>query len=158
MGAIIPIALMVLGTGLSAYGQIQAGKAEAAAGEAEKAAADYSALSEEQAGRYEARLEKRRGRALRSTQRAKYGASGVSLMSPSALDVLEEQAISDEMDVQAILYNSKVRANRLRSSGQLALFRGKVKKRTAYFGAGSTLLTGAARTYSTGKELGVWGR
>lgn len=156
MGAILPIALLAAGAGLSAYGQVQAGKAQAAAGEAAAASAEVSAVSEEQAGAFEARLQKRRARALRSTQKAQFGAAGVSLMSPSALAVFEEQAISDETDIQAILYNSAIRARKLRSGGQLARFRGQTARRTATIGAGTTLLTGVARTFTTGRELGVF--
>lgn len=168
-------------TQMAALGQYRAGLSGEEAARAEGDAAyeyatieqrnqDYNAdVKESDAkteltkGEYDARRKRRATIAFRSTQRALYGASGVNLRSASVITVISEQALFDEMDTQAILYNAEVRAITLRNAAQLdrwmgkmALRKGGIQRELAY-GRGEALreagIIGAAALMA-GETLG----
>lgn len=152
----LAVPLMAAGIGLTAVGQIQAGRAAAAEAESAQALANYNAaVQEREAQAIEARtgLEQRRqteeaARAM-GAMRARIGVAGAVPTVGAPLQVQAKQASEFEMENLMIGYRGRTEAARARSAaeiermgGELAKQRGKAAKRAAYIGAGATLLTG----------------
>jgi len=153
-----PLALpaMIAGIGLTAAGQIQAGRVAGAEAESAQAIANYNAaVQEREAQAIEARtgLEQRRqaeeaARAM-SAMRARIGVAGVVPTVGAPLQVQAKQASEFEMENLMIGYRGRTEAARARSAaeiermgGRIAIQRGRARERAAYIGAGTTLLTG----------------
>ena len=139
------IALLAVGTGLQAFGQIQQGQQQAAA-------LRYNAAIAEQQGRYardQARIDadtaatdarRRIGAAA-----AGFGASGVELGSGSPLDVLEFSAAEAERQQQLIQYRGDVRASGYEAQAGIDRFSASNAIRSSYLAAGSSLLQGGLK-------------
>lgn len=150
--------LMGVGLGLTALGEIQAGRAAAVEAESAQALANYNAaVQEREATAIEQRtaLEQRRqaGEAARamSRLRAGLGVAGVVPTAGTPLQIQARQASEFEIENLMIGFRGVTAAERARSAaemermgGRLAIQRGRVRERAAYIGAGATLLTGFA--------------
>jgi hypothetical protein len=150
------IPLLLIGTGLSAYGQYQAGQAAAAEGKSAQNMAEYNAaLQEREAKQIEARtaLEQRRqaeeSERRMGTLRAGLGASGAVTTAGSPLMIQAQQASEFELENLMMGYQGREEATAARSGaaisrmeGKTAMQKGKAGKMAGYIGAGSTLLTG----------------
>ena len=80
---------------------------------------DRQAGVEEEAGAYEAaRLSENVARAI-GDQRAQYAANGIALTG-SAADVINESALEGALDVEAIRWNSDIRADNLRMEAKVS--------------------------------------
>lgn len=123
-------ALMVVTAVVGAAGQVQAGKAQ-------KAMADFNARSQEEASKYNADRQQDRSTRLLGTARVNINKSGLQ-MSGSPLDVLADSATEAELDRQAILRMGNNQA-------ELSRMQGRQAQRAGYFGAATTLLSGAAK-------------
>jgi hypothetical protein len=140
----IAVAMTAIGTGVSAYGQIQQGKSQAAQAEYNAKLAKRNAKSARESAEYEAR-QKRRGTArLIGRQRALYAKAGVT-MEGSPLDVLQETAAQGEMDALMIERGYAQQEAAYKSQSELAKMRARNYRQQGYFGAGSTLLTGGGQ-------------
>ena len=126
----IAMPLMILGTLASAGQQI-------ASGVQAKSQAKKNEKRLEAQGRDELALRRRRSRFLIGEQRSRFSAGGVSLASPTAIDVLAATASFEEMAAQraADPYRYEAAAQRQRGSQAMG---------AAGIGAGSTLLSGAS--------------
>lgn len=148
--------LMGVGLGLTAVGQVQAGRAAAAEAESAQAIANYNAaVQEREATAIEQRtaLEQRRqaeesARAM-SRLRAGLGVAGVVPTAGTPLQIQAKQASEFEIENLMIGYRGMTEAERARSAaemerlgGRLAIQRGRARERAGYIGAGATLLTG----------------
>ena len=135
---------MAIGTGMSAYGQIQQGKSQAAQAEYNAKLAKRNAKAAKENAVYEAR-QKRRGTArLIGKQRALYAKAGVT-MEGSPLDVLQETAAQGEMDALMIERGYAQQETAYKSQAKLAKMRARNYKQQGYLAAGSTLLTGGGQ-------------
>jgi len=159
-----PAALMLVGTGLAAGGQIYSGMAASAEGKSAENLAEYNAaLQEREAKQIEARtaLQQRRqaeeSERRMGTLRAGLGAGGAVTTAGSPLMIQAKQASEFELENLLIGYTGREEATAARSGaalsrmeGRIARQRGKAGKMAGYTGAGSTLLTGfgAAGTYN----------
>lgn len=119
------IALIAVGTGISAYSAYQQGQAAKSNAEYQnriaqynaqvaKQQADYDAMMQQRQAEeaklkagYEAKLHEKRGEELQARQRALYGKSGV-LFRGSPLAVIESTAMELEMDKQMILREGRM--------------------------------------------------
>lgn len=122
------IATQVVGTGISAYGQHQAGK------QAEQAYGYNAQLAREQGAEAE-RVSRRKLKSLLSSQRALYAKAGVDITEGSPLMVLSETAAEGEREALALRRG-------YRSEAYLQELYGKQAGRTGLVGAAGTLLTG----------------
>jgi hypothetical protein len=150
-----PITLLVIGTGVMAAGQIQAGREAAAQGKSAQNIANYNAAVQareaealrQQAG-FESKRQAKRAARVKSTLTAELGATG-GLGSPVAADLAAEQAAELELENLMIGYAGEIGAERAlakaeldRLQGKLYRQKGKAAQKASYFRAGSTLLTG----------------
>jgi hypothetical protein len=136
-------AMAVVGTGLTAFGQIQQGRAAKKAGAYNAAVARNEAIFQERRAAAEAKQSAREAKKLRGTQRARLAAAGQE--GPTALNLLAESAEQAELDRQIILMGGDVRAGSARSRAGLAEFEGDAAYRAGLVGAGGTILTSASK-------------
>jgi hypothetical protein len=138
---LVALGVGIVGTGLSAYSQYQAGAAQ-------KEAYDYNAEIVQQKAAYDEAQARDRLRKLMSTQRALYAKAGVDLTSGSPLLVLAQTAAEGEeeaLNIRRTGYNE----------AQLQKYYGSQAKTAGTLGAGSTLLTGLGNlglAYGAGKS------
>jgi len=164
----------VVGSALSAYGQIQSGRAAAQAADYNATVTRNQAIATQQEGEVRAqqeqaqasadeRTQRDRFRRLQATALASLGTSGQT-GEGSATDLLAENASQGELDALTIRYGGQVRADNLRraaansasalnSQAALYQFEGQQRKFSSYLGAGTTLLQAAGSFGSTFK----WG-
>jgi len=88
--------------------------------------------------------------------RAAYGASGVDVNTGTPLEVMADEATEGELQRRLTLYQGDAQAYNLRQQGMLALAGGGAAANAADTAAGTTLLTGAARTGFTAYQLGAF--
>lgn len=143
-GAELLIAAAVGSAAIGAVGAIQAGKAQ-------QQAANYNAMLAEREGREakqvaasEAREARRRGRRLISSQTAAYGAAGLDI-SGSALEVLADTAEITELDALNIERAGSAEEARAIGRANAERFAGKQARTASYFGAASSILSGASQ-------------
>lgn len=172
--AVVSAAASVIGTGVSAYGQVQAGQAAKAAGDYNAAVArNNQIVAEQQAADAQRRGEvaeteqRRKVRMLAGTQRAALAASGVQLDQGTALDILGDTAAMGELDALTIRNNAEREAYGYRVQGVnfgaeagLQTMRGQSAMTSGLIGAGGTVLSGAGNVtdrWLTYNKLGIVG-
>lgn len=117
------------------------GQAAAAGGAAQQAAFDQQALAIEAAGKFEADQARRKARITQAAARAQVGASGVTVAG-SPTEVLASNAEQNELDIQGILYNTRIQANQARTQGAIANFQGQQAKSASYLSAANNVFAG----------------
>ncbi len=166
-----PIVLTVVSTAISAYSQMQQGKAQAAMADYNAKVADANtkvneaaALDASQRGADEAAQVKERARRIAASQRAGAAAGGVAADSGSALDLLTETSGMGELDALTTMNNAQreaygYRVQGMNSTAQANLQRtqSKLYKSAGAGNAMGTLLTGGAKAYGQGQSAGYWG-
>jgi len=163
----LAVPLVVAGTGLTAYGQLQQSQAAAAEAKASQAMHEYNArLQERQAKQMEARAELEQKRQYQAGQRqmaslsAAMGKAGVVPTAGTPLLLQAVQASELELENLLIGQESMERAQALRSGAALSGMESAIARqreryaRTAgYFGAGATLLSGLGSAAYFGASL-----
>jgi hypothetical protein len=134
------------GAGLSAFGQLQAGKAEQDAAEFNAKIQEDDAVAAERKAKYDEEIHRERVKQFISQQRAAIGKSGVQIEGSPLLATIDA-AEKGEMDALAIRHGGQVSANRFRSQAQLSRLQGQQARKASKIKAGSTLLTGASRAF-----------
>ena len=145
------------GTGISAYGQIQAGKAAREAGKAAQAnaaAANRQAADEsrERMSRMRAMHQQKMGRL-----RASGGKSGIDIGSGSFEDLLEESSQRMELSVYDEHYRNTMDMRRRQYKGDLAAWEGRQQQTSQTLRGFGTLLTGVGRTAHQLHQAGMTG-
>ena len=150
-----PITMIMIGTGVMAAGQIQAGREAEAQAKSAQNIAKYNALVQEreaealkqQAG-FEQKRQAKRAVRVKSALTARVAAAG-GLGAPVAADLAAEQAAELELENLMIGYGGEIGAERAlakaeldRLQGKLYRQKGKAARKASYFRAGGTLLTG----------------
>lgn len=157
-------AIALGGLATSAIGAFQAGsaarsskRAAARLGEYNAMVSEQNALATEQQTRFDQIRAQKAGRKAMGSMRAKLGASGVEMTEGAPLNLQIEQAFENELQLALIGESGKATAAGHRSDA-VAFRMGAATARTAGgnmglaggINAGSTLLTGFGRMYSTG--------
>ncbi len=169
----LAIVAVSVGGGLTAYSQVQQGRAARAAGKTQEAIAQRNALlaerqaeAEQQAAIEAARQQEREGEALKGRQRAAIAKAGV-LARGTPLSVLVETAEVLEAERLTILREGAISASQrkqqagiLRAQGAAAKARGKAAGRAANLAAAGTILTtvGTASFLGSKSESGLFGK
>lgn len=166
--------LMIAGTVVSGYGQMQQAAAAQQAAQAQAQAMQYNAqiaemnaqISERRAkdalerGALEEQQQRLRAAQLQGKQRAALAANGVDLTFGSPLDEMVDTAVLGELDALTIrsnaareAYDFEVQAANQRAGGQLnlmqrdsALAEGRAARTAGLIGFGSTVLGGLGDT------------
>ena len=145
--------MMAAATVASAAGTYAQGQAQASAYEANATAAEQAARAQREKASHEAGLVREQGQSVLSTQRARYGASGVA-MTGSALDVALSTARKNELDALTVKYNGEVNARM--NENQASVYRSQADsaKTAGTIGAFTTLLTGGAQIAGASAGMG----
>jgi len=185
MGVYAATAAIVVGTVISASGQMQAGKAAKASAEYQAQVARNNAIAAEQnadyaikVGQQKAAQESQKGAQQVARIKAAQAASGLNINTGSALDVQQSQREINVLDAETVMHNAQLQAYGYRSQAQnfrsqadLAEFEGRSAAKSAQTGAFGTLLSGfggaasawykggggGGSTPSTSDTLAFWG-
>jgi hypothetical protein len=121
-----PVALAagVIGAGVSAYGTMEAGQAQAAAANYQAQVqrnnaiiAEQNAQYAEKAGQVQAGTQSLKSAAAGGKIKAAQAASGVDVNTGSAVDVQEAQREGGKLDTETVLSNAELQAYGYRSQG-----------------------------------------
>lgn len=140
---------------IGALGAIQSANAQAAAAEYNAKIQERNAIIADQnrkqaiqTAEITATDKRRDNRRILASMRAAYGTSGLE-MAGSPLDVLEDTAVEQELDVQRIRYEGRARAREgaiqmlgLREEATLSRMEGQAAKTAGYIGAAGQLVGG----------------
>lgn len=129
-------------------------------GRAQQAAANYNAqisMQNAEISRADAEMQAaqvQRENVLRlGAIRAAQGASGGAAGEGSVLDVLGDVAAQGELERQFVLYQGEQRARGFTNTAQLDRYSGQQARSAGYLRAGTELLSGGARAYSSYTRL-----
>jgi len=156
------IAAMVVGTAITAYGQIQAGENANKVAKRKAELMNRNATIAQQNAEFNAKLHERDARRRRSAQRAGLQGSGIEIDVGTNLIAMAEQEFTDDRNAQLIRRGGVIEAQNLMAEAELTSFGGKSAKRAGYTSAGGSLMTGlgsAGIAYGKGKKTGIgsWG-
>jgi hypothetical protein len=139
-------ALVIAATALSAYGNIQQGKANQKAHDYNAAMLRQSAEVEQQQGGQREEAQRRQARQVLGTQAAAFAQSGGG-SGGSAADVMKQSATNAELDSLMIRYESDLKSKGLKNQAAGEVYAGKVAKQAGYYGAVNSVLSGGS-TYA----------
>ena len=144
------LAVSAVSGGLSAYSQIQTGRANAALANAkEQAARDTINTANDQA--YQQRQQARR---VAGQQTNALAANGADLTSGNALDLTTETMQQGTLDALTTINNGQRQAAGLQFQADTSRAQGKIDKQSGMLGAGSTLLNSTLTGLNAYKTLG----
>jgi hypothetical protein len=143
--------LMVGGSLVSAYGQMQQGYAAKSAAEFNANIAKKNAeLVRKQAAEEERKLRYQAKKHF-GDMRASMGASGIQL-DGSALDVLQESVSLAQQDALAVRHQGELKAWGFEQEARLQKYQGEAAVQGAQFGAAASILSGTGQAYTYGKR------
>jgi len=137
---------------VSAAGSIKAGKDQKAAAEYNAQVDEQNAIAATNKAAYDESIHRDKVKRLLSEQKAIIGASGVDISgSPllATIDTIEK----GELDALAIRYGGEVESQQYTSSATASRLEGQAASTASKYKAGSTLLSGASKSYSTYKGI-----
>lgn len=132
----------LVGTGVAAYGQYQAGQAQAAAATYRSKQERMLAEDALRRGAAAEEAQRRKQAALAGRQKAVMAASNVDLGSGSPLDIIGDTAVLGELDAQTIRSNAKRESAYHTANADLSALEASSAKSAATIGAFSSVLTG----------------
>lgn len=144
MGFAAPV-LMAVGTGLSAVGEIQGGKAADRAGRTNQQIKNNQATYVEGAAAAQVADLRRSFEKFRGGLNADLAAYGAPSNEGTGLLLAQEAARGAMLDQLNILTEGKNQANSLRMGGQMDRYEGSVAKTQGYLGGFATALNGFSK-------------
>ncbi len=145
-----------VGTGISAFSQIQAGRAAYKSGKAANQVAEQRARQAELESQERTSRMRDENRRRLSAMRARMASSGTTIAG-SALDFLGESARRLETRVQDEARRASLDAANERFGGQVALWEGGEARRSSSLRGFGTLLEGVGSFYNQGVKHGKFG-
>jgi hypothetical protein len=142
--ALIAAGVSLAGTGVSAYGQVQAGKNANATAKFNAEMQNRAAHDAEVRGSLDAADKRQETRQLIARQIAALSGTGADLTSGTALDLMTESAGMGALDALRIRYNAQNQAAGLNAQADIGRFEGRAAQRAGYMNAAGTLLSGAS--------------
>lgn len=151
--------LMAAAIGTQVVGQLSQGAAAKGAADYNAQVATQQAQREREIANMEADEFAKRSRMIAGANRASRAAAGVR--SEGAPLLVDEAMVNDALFSEEIIRSGgDARGVALEQEADLARYRGKAARTASYFGAGSTLLTGASKFGRSGttdyRDMG-WG-
>jgi hypothetical protein len=137
-------AALVLSSAVSAIGQLQAGANAQKAANFNAQVAFNNAHAARLAALEDSKRQKRLGAKRQGARRA---------IDPDKLDLLEDNAIEEELAFQSIIHAGEVQAVGFGNTARLEIARGKAARSAATFGAFSSVLMGGAEAYGGDSSL-----
>lgn len=153
----IAAGVSLLGAGVSAFGQHQAGQDAEAAAKRNARLARLAAADAVQRGAMEAGRTRMQGTQTIGAQKTAMAASGVDVSSGSPLALMADTRMLSEMDARMIENNAAREAWGLRTGASEMVRQGKAAAQAGTLGAAGTLLGGAADFGAMGTKAGWFG-
>ncbi|UDL89507.1 hypothetical protein LGH82_31395 [Mesorhizobium sp. PAMC28654] len=144
--------LGLAGTALSAGGALLQGQQQKQMADYQAKAYEQQAQAEAQSAAYEQGQERHKQDLLQAQARAQAGASGVGIAG-SPTEVLAANARQGQMDLDAMLYGSRLRQNNLYTQADISRFSGKQAVTASIFSAGSALVGGLSKLHDQPKAV-----
>ncbi len=142
--AAVAAVVAVVASGVSAYGMSQQGKSQERVAKYNAKIQENSAITARQEAEASARQIRDRANRIRGAQVAGASKSGITI-SGSVNDVMYDSALNSELDALTMIYKGERSAEGLTTQARITRYEGSESSRLATFGAGATLLTGAAQ-------------
>tara|TARA_R110002153_G_scaffold99266_4_gene234794 strand:- start:125 stop:604 length:480 start_codon:yes stop_codon:yes gene_type:complete len=152
-GLEIAAAAALVGGATSAFGAYSGGKAAKKAADYNSAVQRNNAIMARNKAEFDANRQRSASALQRDQARVAFAKGGVELEGTPLL-VLEQSAQVAELDAQSILYGGSISAAGYEAQANLSTIEGANQAQAGVFGAGSTLLTGGATTYTGYKAAG----
>ena len=152
----LAIPAVIAGTGLSAYGQYQAGRETRSLSRSQAAAQAADAAAAREQAKEAARLKRAEGRELLARQRVAYAGAGVS--GPTPMLVLADTMDKIEQDAANIQRGGVNAYERGMQESAWTRRAGQSAYRSGLWGAGSSLMTGLGTAAFMGYESGMFQR
>lgn len=140
----IGLGATALAGGLSAYGQVQQGKAAVQVGKNNQIMADRAAQDAQKRGELEVQAINRRAAQIGGAQRANMAAKGLSLESGTPAELLAQTDFFAAVDAEQARFNAKSEASNLTWQGKNARAQGDMSKYNSNLGAAGTVLSAAS--------------
>lgn len=150
---LLPV-LMLAGTGMSVFGQLQQGKAQEKAAKYEAQQMDANAKQVEASGQHAAIEQRRQSELLQSRAQAVAGATGFGMVDPDVLKIIGGITEEGERAFQSELFNSRSQANQMKAQAGATRYEGAQVRRATRIGAAATALSGVADAASGYKFFG----
>jgi len=146
-------AVSIIGTAVGAVGSIAQGQQQQEWANYNAAIAQQQAQTAKATAEWEATQKRKETERLLGKQRALYGVAGVTYEG-SPLELMAETAAEGELDALMLERTGKIREQKYMSEAELTKMKGQQAATAGYFGAGTTLLTGASKLYkATGTKV-----
>ena len=154
MAQAIFVVAALAATGIGAYSAIAQGQAAEDAAKYNAKVNENNARSAEYQAQAEAQQVRRRNAAILGRQRAVLSKSGVTL-SGSAEDLMYDSAVQGELEALNVLYAGNVQSGYYQSRARLSRFEGANARTAGYYGAASSVLSGASSAASSYARYGT---
>lgn len=148
IAAYAAIAASLVGAGVSAYGQYQAGKAQKKMGEYNAKVAENAAKSEAQASAENAKRKREQNQRVLSGMRARMAAGGANIGAGSSLDVLGDSASELELQALDMFRNSDAQIRQYGSQAGMSRYEGNQASAASKYAAMGNLISGAGSAAS----------
>lgn len=148
--AITAISAIVVSTGVSVYGQVQAASNAKKVGEYNAKLAESQAKQTEMDAAENIRRQRLANRKALSMQMGKFAKSGVVINEGTPLELLSESAATLELEAQDYFRNSRLQQQNLRAQGAMSLATGQMQASQYQIGAAASLLQGAGQAAAMG--------
>lgn len=143
------VAISVVATSVSVYGQVQQAQQAKAIGKYNAKMAEAQAKQTEMDAAENIRRKRKENARILATQRSKYAKAGV-MEAGTPLELMAETAGNLELDVLDYNRQQRINAQNLRQQGAMDLAMGKNAAQAGYINAGATLLQGAGQAAGMG--------
>jgi hypothetical protein len=139
-------AALAVGAGLSAVSALSQGAAASSAAKYNATLYERNAQITRQAAQAQEDRQRRLATMRAGANRAAIGASGVTTEG-SALDLLEANAVQEELDALMIRWNGETASGDMEANARLQRASGRAARFNSFAGAGSALLLGGAKAF-----------
>ncbi|HAT4999607.1 TPA: hypothetical protein I9761_003167 [Serratia marcescens] len=150
----VPIAMMAVAA-VSAYGQVQQGRAQAKIANANADAQEIAAKDAINTGNANAAQQRQQTRQLQGQQAAAFGAGGTDMTSGSALNIFGDTAAGGQLDALTTINNAERQAAGLNFQAGVSRAQGQIDRNAANLGAATTILNSSLTAYGAYKSSGA---
>ena len=148
------LAVSAVSGGLSAYSQIQTGRANAALANANADAQEQAARDTINTANDQAYQQRQQARRVAGQQTTALAANGADLTSGNALDLTTETMQQGTLDALTTINNGQRQAAGLQFQADTSRAQGKIDKQSGMLGGASTILNSVAQGAYAYKTLG----
>lgn len=151
------LAITAIAGALSAYSQVQTGKANAAIANANADAQEQAGRDAVNTGNDQAYQQRMQAKQVAGKQTVSLASGGADLTSGNALDLTTETSQFGQLDALTTINNAQRQAAGLQFQAGVSRAQGKLDRQTSNLGAATTLLNSVSKGYGAYKTLGGTG-